>query len=96
MILTRDTILEVLRNRSSQFSKLGVARIGVFGSYAKGTAVATSDVDIFVEMPANFSNLCELYNTLEKEFNVKVDIVRNGEHLRQPFLDSIKKEIIYA
>ncbi len=95
-MLTKDTILEALRNRSAQLAELGVERIGLFGSYAKGTAVAASDIDIFVEMPANFANLCELYNTLEKEFKVKVDIVRHGEHLRQPFLDTLKKEILYA
>lgn len=95
-MLTKDTILETLRKCSSQFVELGVERIGLFGSYAKGTAVAASDIDIFVEMPANFANLCTLYNTLEKELNVKVDIVRNGVHLRQTFLDTIEKEILYA
>ncbi|MDB5210621.1 MAG: polymerase beta domain protein region [Sediminibacterium sp.] len=95
-MLTRDTILEALRNRNTHFVELGVKRIGLFGSYAKGTAVAASDIDIFVEMPANFANLCQLYDTLEMEFKVKVDIVRNGEHLRKPFLDTIEKEIHYA
>lgn len=95
-MLTKDTILEVLRNHSNQFIELGVKRIGLFGSYAKDTAVAASDIDIFVEMPANFAHLCKLYNTLEKEFKVKVDIVRRGEHLRKPFLDTIEKEILYA
>jgi predicted nucleotidyltransferase len=95
-MLTRDIILEVLRKRSTQFIELGVERIGLFGSYAKDTAVAASDIDIFVEMPANFANLCELYDTLEKEFKAKVDIVRHGEHLRKHFLDTIAKEILYA
>lgn len=95
-MLSKDTILETLRNRSAYFIELGVTRIGLFGSYAKGTAAATSDIDIFVEMPANFTNLCELYNTLEKEFKAKVDIVRYGDHLRQSFLHSIEKEIHYA
>jgi predicted nucleotidyltransferase len=95
-MLNKDTILETLRNRSAYFLELGVTRIGLFGSYAKDTAATASDIDIFVEMPANFNNLCELYNTLEKEFKVKVDIVRSGDHLRQPFLDIIEKEILYA
>ena len=76
--------------------RLGVERIGLFGSYAKGTAVADSDIDIYVKMPANFANLCELYDTLEKEFNVKVEIVRHGEHLHQTFLNTIEKEILYV
>ncbi len=95
-MLTKDIILEALRNCNTQLVELGVERIGLFGSYAKGTAVAASDIDIFVKMPAHFANLCELYDTLEKEFNVKVDIVRDGEHLRKPFLDTIEKEILYA
>ena len=95
-MLSRNTILDTLRNRKTQLVELGVERIGLFGSYAKGTEDDESDIDIFVEMPANFANLCALYNALEMEFKVKVDIVRYGDHLRKPFLDSIYKEILYA
>ncbi|WP_139173950.1 nucleotidyltransferase family protein [Hydrobacter penzbergensis] len=34
----------------------GVRSIGLFGSYANGYMKETSDVDLLIDMPADFSN----------------------------------------
>ena len=50
MELTKEQIIQKLKeNHSYLSSKYGMKRIGLFGSYAKGTQVKNSDIDIVVE-----------------------------------------------
>ena len=46
---TRDEALERLRARAGQIRELGVARLALFGSFARDDADAESDVDLLVE-----------------------------------------------
>jgi predicted nucleotidyltransferase len=79
------------------FQELGVVRIGLFGSYAKDSASEDSDVDIFVELTSpNYDTLIIILETLERDLNKKIDIIRKGPHLREKFLQSIEKELLYA
>jgi predicted nucleotidyltransferase len=96
-MLTKEYILEIFKKHKAHFTdELGVARIGLFGSYARGNQKPESDVDVLVEMPADFTNLCAVWKILEKELKTKIDLVRVGPHLGKPFLQDIGKEIIYA
>jgi len=96
-MLTKENILLVLKNQKSYFAQeLGVKRIGLFGSYARGSQNPGSDVDLLIEMPPDFKNLCAVWKILEKEMNTKIDLVRVGPHLSQPFLNDVRKDIIYA
>jgi predicted nucleotidyltransferase len=48
--LTKETILHRLRESYPELtSQFGVRRIGLFGSFARGTAQESSDVDLIVE-----------------------------------------------
>lgn len=96
-MLTKEKILETIRNNKAGFKNLGVVRIGLFGSYAKGIAVPGSDIDILVELSQpDWNILCIVWDTLEKQLNTKVDLVRKGSHLRENFIRSVENEIIYA
>jgi predicted nucleotidyltransferase len=97
-MLTKEKILETLRNNKPYFEKeLGVIRIGLFGSYARDIQNTDSDVDILVELDEpSWSKLCGVWNILEKQLNTKVDLVRKGPHLREKFMRTLEKEIIYA
>ncbi len=96
-MLTKETILETIRGNQSGFADLGVIRIGLFGSYAKDKATVGSDVDILVELSRpDWDILCIVWDTLEEQLHAKVDLVRRGSHLRETFLRSVEKEIIYA
>jgi predicted nucleotidyltransferase len=49
-MLTKEKVIEILRKELPYFvSEYDVRRIGLFGSYAKGTQAEDSDVDILVE-----------------------------------------------
>ncbi len=96
-MLTKETILKTLQAQKPYFeNELGVTRIGLFGSYARGNQKVGSDVDVLIEMPPNFDNLCTIWKILETELKIKIDLVRVGPHLGKPFLNDIRKEIIYA
>jgi predicted nucleotidyltransferase len=97
-MLTQEQILVVLRQNKPFFSKeLGIMRIGLFGSYAKGQQKKDSDIDVMIEMTEpNWSHLCKVWDILENQLKTKVDLIRKGPHLRGKFLQAVEKEIIYA
>jgi predicted nucleotidyltransferase len=74
---TTQIILNQLRaNYPYLAAEYGVSRIGLFGSYAMGTANETSDVDLVVEFqrPLGFKFM-ELADHLEKLLGKKVDLL---------------------
>lgn len=74
-----------------------VKSIGLYGSYARGEANETSDIDLLVELAEpKYKYLFGIKSFLEKHLNKKVDVTRKGNHLRESFLNTIEKEIIYA
>lgn len=76
-MLTRETILQRLRESYPYLtSEYGVQRIGLFGSFAKGTADETSDIDVVVEFqrPVGFKFI-ELVEYLEQLFEREVDVL---------------------
>jgi len=42
------------------------------------------------------SNFFGLWNHLENYFDKKIDLTRKGKHLREKFMQTVEKEIIYA
>lgn len=72
-----ELVLQTLRQNFSYLSEeYGVARLGLFGSYAKGTADETSDVDIIIEFqhPVGFK-FVELTEYLERLLGHRVDVL---------------------
>ncbi|MYI93280.1 nucleotidyltransferase family protein [Candidatus Poribacteria bacterium] len=82
-------------------SEYGVKRIGLFGSYAKGTSIEpTSDVDIVVEFdrPIGFKFM-ELADYLEEILGKPVDLLTENtiQAIRYPKVaESIRESIIYV
>ena len=53
--MTREEILEILRDREAELRGLGVEHLSVFGSAARGDARPMSDVDLTVRLKPGFS-----------------------------------------
>ncbi|MCA9999664.1 MAG: nucleotidyltransferase family protein [Anaerolineales bacterium] len=73
----KEQILQRLRENYPYLStQYGVKRLGIFGSYAKGTPQEASDIDILVEFdrPIGLSFM-ELGDYLEQLLGTKVDIL---------------------
>lgn len=73
----------------------GVARIFLFGSYARGEAKPDSDLDLRVDKGSlrGLIQLGGLYSDLEETFDKKLDLLTTNS-LEQKFLDRISREEI--
>ena len=71
-------ILHLLHEHKDMLKKFGVKHVWVFGSYVRGEARETSDIDILVEFgkgKKTFDNYMELKFFLEELFGVNVDLL---------------------
>lgn len=78
------------------FVKYHIRKLGVFGSYAKGTAKPESDIDVLVEYNETPSliSLIELEEHLSSLFGKKVDLVTK-KGIKQQLAPSILNDVIY-
>jgi len=101
--LNVEDILEILRKHKKELEeKYAVKKIGVFGSFAKGSFSNESDVDFYVEFnmeELTFDKFIALSEFLEKLTRRKVDIITQGglKTIRIPYIkENIERNIIYA
>ena len=100
-MLTREKVVELLReNYPHLAAEYGVSKIGLFGSFAKGTFDEASDVDVIVEFerPIGFKFI-ELTEYLERLFGRKVDVLTPAglDGIRVPQVArNISESIVYV
>ena len=96
-VITLPEVLAELRKLQSELAQRHVARIGVFGSMARGEATAQSDIDVLVEMTdeGDLFDLVSVKTLLERTFDQSVDVVPVGG-LKQDVRDVILREVRYA
>ncbi|HQY92129.1 nucleotidyltransferase family protein [Caldilinea sp.] len=76
-MLTKETIVHRLQESYPYLmTEYGVKRIGLFGSFASGTANEASDIDVIVEFqrPIGFKFI-ELVDYLERLLGREVDVL---------------------
>ena len=77
--MDRDAVLERLRAHEAELKAMGVARLSLFGSVARGEAKAGSDVDLAAEFDRErhfgLFQFVELEARLAELLGVKVDLV---------------------
>jgi len=96
--LSREAILRELKNHLSQFERLyGVTKIGVFGSAARDELRHNSDIDVVVEMrEPDLFYLVHIKETLEKDFQRPVDVIRYRNSMNRFLKARIDREARYA
>ena len=90
--------LKLLEEHSDELTALGVSRLGVFGSFARGDHTDESDVDLYVEFRPgmkNYDNLCNLYFYLQGLLDRKIDLITR-ESLSQRKAETILPTVRYA
>lgn len=93
--LNAKKIINKIENKKEAIRKIGVKKIGLFGSFAKGKQNKKSDVDILVQFEkVSFDNYFLLKELLEKLFGKKIDLVIERD--LRPELNYVKKEAEYA
>jgi predicted nucleotidyltransferase len=93
----KAAVLSILKEKQSEIaSRFSVRRIGVFGSFARGTAGPESDVDILVELnKPTFDNYMDLKFYLEEVLDHPVDLVIH-EAVKPRLKPIIDQEVVYA
>ena len=72
---------KLMEAHAAELRALGVRRIGVFGSFAKGEAKPESDVDVYLEFSAgmkSYNNFFAVHELLEGLFKRPIDLVTDG------------------
>jgi hypothetical protein len=70
--------LAIIQTHAAELLALGAQRVGVFGSFARGSAGAESDVDVYVEFDdakRTYDNFFALHERLETLLGRPVDLV---------------------
>ncbi|MFH1199930.1 MAG: nucleotidyltransferase domain-containing protein [Candidatus Micrarchaeota archaeon] len=92
---TQKSILGRLDTLKPGLARLGVKRIGLFGSYAAGKQTSRSDLDFIVEFEKpTFDSFMDLKELLETAFGKRVDLVTVGG--LKPSLRHIGEQAAYA
>lgn len=99
--LTKEEIIEKLRENTEILKKYGVKRIGLFGSYIRGEQKRDSDIDLVVEFDRemfgkDFKGLFDAFmnvsSYIEGLFNRKVDIL-TPDSIRTIRIKEVAEEI---
>ena len=96
--LNKDLILKTIHELSPELRTVyNVKRMGLFGSYASGSAHEHSDIDIIAEFEsgADIWDLSGLKIKLESIFGVSVDVTTVSA-LKPEMRDSILANIAYS
>jgi hypothetical protein len=92
-------ILALLRQHEPVLKKqYGIAKIGVFGSFARGEERPDSDIDVLVafrEGEKTFDNFMGIKFYLEDLFGRRVDLVTEAA-LKPLIRDPILQEVVYV
>lgn len=76
--MNKETIVKVLQQTKMEISKLGVSKIGLFGSYSRNDFNNDSDIDILIDFEPNSEatlfDLIEIEELLNSKLDRKVDM----------------------
>jgi predicted nucleotidyltransferase len=96
MVKSLEEVLRLIEQNQVAIRKLGVRRLGLFGSCARGEATAESDLDFVVEFSDNsFDAYMDLKSLLEDLFKSRVDLVTFSS-IKPRLLPIIQRETVYA
>ncbi len=99
--MSADDILKKIRENKDQLTRLGVHRIGLFGSYVRGEEQPDSDLDFlvdFVKGEKNYDNFIEVCFLLEETFDNKIDLLTSeslSPYLREQIESEVRFEVIH-
>lgn len=100
-MISKEKITELLEEKQAYLSaEFGVEKIGLFGSYEKGTAKTGSDIDLVIEFsrPIGFRFIA-LAEYLEQLLGAPVDILTPAgiEGIRVPRVaQEIQETVVYV
>ena len=95
-VQTKQDLIGRLRRRHDDLRRLGVRRLGVFGSFQRDAPTEESDVDLLVELvpgEKSFDHFMSLSFLLEEELGRPVELVTRealSPHLGPHILEDVE------
>jgi uncharacterized protein len=96
--MVREEVLQKIAAHDAEFRAMGVVRLLLFGSVARGEEGPDSDVDFLVEFdgrPVGYFHLFDVQRRLEQILQRKVDLLTVGG-LRREIRDEVMAEAVRA
>jgi uncharacterized protein len=76
MVASKKEVFDAIVRNQHQLRELGVRKLQLFGSTARGESTASSDLDFVIELDKNtFDSYMDVKFYLEDLFNCSVDLV---------------------
>ncbi len=104
MRATKANLLQYLKEIKPQLQQRGIAKLGLFGSYARGDESVYSDIDIAIGKSSDFlhqknaydyfEEIAELRKMIRQQFHRTIDIFDLDSD--SGFKKSIVKDLIYV
>ncbi|WP_294953628.1 nucleotidyltransferase domain-containing protein [Sulfurovum sp.] len=99
-MITQSDILSYLAAHKDEFlHRFGITRIGLFGSFSRGTPNDNSDIDILIELRNGVEDIYrkkqQFRQMLETYFQRNVDIARE-KYLSDLARKTIEDDVIYV
>ena len=92
-VMNAERVLSLLDEHRDELRRLGVRRLGLFGSTARNEASQVSDLDFLVEFQQkSFDGYMDLKEFLERVFGRRVDLV-TPETLKPRLRGLIEKDV---
>ncbi len=96
MTLSCERILGTIAAQGSELRRIGVRKLGLFGSFARGEPTPDSDLDFVVEFEhKSFDAYMDLKFLLEDLFGRPVDLVL-ADAIKDRLRSAILHEAVYA
>ena len=77
--------------------RLGIEKLGVFGSFARGEETPDSDIDIIITLKnPSFFLYGEITQHLQNVFGREIDLVSTKAHMSEQLKSQIEKDAIYV
>ena len=91
-----EKVIFIIQKNKKKIAKFGVRKLALFGSFARGNANRSSDLDFIVEFEKkSFDAYMGLKFFLEKLFQRSVDLVLT-ETIKPSLREVIIKEAVYV
>lgn len=94
-MMNKKKIIQEIERKREKLKAKGVKKIGLFGSYLKGTQKRGSDIDLLVSVDkGKEEDYFEILFYLEGVFKRKVDLIIDRSLRRE--LNYVKREAVYV
>ena len=93
--MDKKKIIEEIEKRRDKLRAKGVKKIGLFGSYLKGTQKRGSDIDLLISFDVvTAGNYFGIWTYFENLFGRRVDLIIESDLRKE--LSHVKKEAVYV